>query len=47
MITRTGNGRLTRDVTVHHSLPQDGRHLLERRDRNADPVYLDPIVWQA
>ena len=51
MITLTGNGRLTRDVTVRTT--HSGKTVAtisiasDRRDRNADPVYLDLIVWQA
>jgi single-strand DNA-binding protein len=53
MITLTGNGRLTRDValrTTHSgktvatiSVASDRRD----RDRDAQPVYVDLIVWQA
>jgi single-strand DNA-binding protein len=51
MITLTGNGRLTRDVTVRTT--HSGKTVAtisiasDRRDRDADPVYLDLIVWQA
>lgn len=50
MITLTGNGRLTRDVTVRTT--HSGKTVAtisiasDRRDRDADPVYLDLIVWQ-
>ena len=51
MITLTGNGRLTRDVQLRTT--HSGKTVAtisiasDRRDRNADPVYLDLIVWQA
>jgi single-strand DNA-binding protein len=51
MITLTGNDRLTRDVTVRTT--HSGKTVAtvsiasDRRDRNADPVYLDLIVWEA
>jgi single-stranded DNA-binding protein len=51
MITLTGNGRLTRDVTVRTT--HSGKTVAtisiasDRRDRDAGPVYLDLIVWQA
>jgi single-strand DNA-binding protein len=51
MITLTGNGRLTRDVqlrTTHSGKPVATISVAsDRRDRNADPVYLNLIVWQA
>ena len=51
MITLTGNGRLTRDVqqrTTHTGKTVATISIAsDRRDRNADPVYLDLIVWQA
>ena len=51
MITLTGHGRLTRDVTVRTT--HSGKTVAtisvasDRRDRNAEPVYLDLIVWEA
>jgi single-strand DNA-binding protein len=51
MITLTGNGRLTRDVTVRTT--HSGKTVAtisvasDRRDRDAGPVYIDLIVWQA
>ena len=51
MITLTGNGRLTRDVQLRTT--HSGKTVAtisvasDRRDRNADPVYLDLIVWEA
>ena len=51
MITLTGNGRLTRDVQLRST--HSGKTVAtisiasDRRDRDADPVYLDLIVWQA
>jgi single-strand DNA-binding protein len=51
MITLTGNGRLTRDVQLRTT--NSGKTVAtisiasDRRDRNADPLYLDLIVWQA
>jgi single-strand DNA-binding protein len=51
MITVTGNGRLTRDVTVRTT--HSGKTVAtvsvasDRRDRDAQPIYLDLIVWQA
>jgi single-strand DNA-binding protein len=51
MITLTGHGRLTRDVTVRTT--HSGKTVAtisvasDRRDRDAQPVYLDLIVWQA
>jgi single-strand DNA-binding protein len=51
MLTLTGNGRLTRDVqlrTTHSGKTVATISLAsDRRDRNAQPVYLDLIVWQA
>jgi single-strand DNA-binding protein len=51
MITLTGNGRLTRDVqlrTTHSGKTVATLSIAsDRRDRDADPVYLDLIVWQA
>jgi single-strand DNA-binding protein len=51
MITLTGHGRLTRDVTVRTT--HSGKAVAtisvasDRRDRDAQPVYVDLIVWQA
>jgi single-stranded DNA-binding protein len=51
MITLTGNGRLTRDValrTTHSGKTVATISLAsDRRDRAAQPVYVDLIVWQA
>jgi single-strand DNA-binding protein len=50
MITLTGNGRLTRDVQLRTT--HSGKTVAtisvasDRRDRDAQPVYLDLIVWQ-
>ena len=51
MITLTGNGRLTRDVTLRTT--HSGKTVAtisvasDRRDRDAPAVYIDLIVWQA
>jgi single-strand DNA-binding protein len=51
MITLTGNGRLTRDVALRTT--HSGKTVAtisiasDRRDRDAQPIYLDLIVWQA
>ena len=51
MITLTGNGRLTRDVALRST--HSGKTVAtisvasDRRDRDAQPVYLDLIVWEA
>ena len=51
MITITGNGRLTRDVQLRET--HSGKNVAtisvasDRRDRDAQPVYVDLIVWQA
>jgi single-strand DNA-binding protein len=51
MITLTGNGRLTRDVQTRTT--HSGKTIAtisiasDRRDRDAQPIYLDLIVWQA
>ena len=51
MITLTGNGRLTRDVQLRTTHPGKTVATIsvasDRRDRNAQPVYVDLIVWQA
>jgi single-strand DNA-binding protein len=50
MITLTGNGRLTRDVQLRTT--HSGKTVAtisvatDRRDRDAQPVYIDLIVWQ-
>jgi single-strand DNA-binding protein len=51
MITLTGNGRLTRDAALRTT--HSGKTVAtisvasDRRDRDAHPVYVDLIVWQA
>jgi single-strand DNA-binding protein len=51
MITLTGNGRLTRDVQLRTT--HSGKTVAtisvasDRRDRDAQPIYVDLIVWQA
>jgi single-strand DNA-binding protein len=51
MITLTGNGRLTRDVQLRTT--NSGKTVAtisiasDRRDRAAQPIYVDLIVWQA
>jgi single-strand DNA-binding protein len=51
MLTLTGNGRLTRDVAPRST--HSGKTVAtisvasDRRDRNAQPVYLDLVVWEA
>jgi single-strand DNA-binding protein len=51
MLTLTGNGRLTRDVQLRST--HSGKTVAtisvasDRRDRDAQPVYVDLIVWQA
>jgi single-strand DNA-binding protein len=51
MITLTGHGRLTRDVQTRTT--HSGKTVAtisvasDRRDRDAQPVYVDLIVWQA
>ena len=51
MLTLTGNGRLTRDVQLRTTSSDKTVATIsvasDRRDRNAQPVYLDLIVWQA
>jgi single-strand DNA-binding protein len=51
MITLTGHGRLTRDVqtrTTHSGKTVATISIAsDRRDRDAQPVYVDLIVWQA
>jgi single-strand DNA-binding protein len=51
MITLTGNGRLTRDVALRTT--HSGKTVAtisiasDRRDRDAQPIYVDLIVWGA
>jgi single-strand DNA-binding protein len=51
MLTLTGNGRLTRDVQLRST--HSGKTIAtisiasDRRDRDAQPVYVDLIVWEA
>jgi single-strand DNA-binding protein len=51
MLTLTGNGRLTRDVVLRST--RSGKSVAtvsiasDRRDRNADALYVDLIVWEA
>ena len=51
MITLTGHGRLTRDVQTRTT--QSGKSIAtisvasDRRDRDAAPIYVDLIVWDA
>jgi single-strand DNA-binding protein len=51
MITLTGHGRLTREVqtrTTHSGKTVATISIAsDRRDRDAQPVYVDLIVWQA
>ena len=50
MLTLTGNGRLTRDVELRAT--RSGKNVAtvsvasDRRDRKADPVYVDLILWE-
>src|SRR5215218_6121145 len=50
MLTLTGNGRLTRDVELRAT--RNGKSVTtvsvasDRRDRKADPVYVDLILWE-
>ena len=50
MLTLTGNGRLTRDVELRSTC--SGKSVAtvsvasDRRDRKADPVYVDLILWE-
>ena len=50
MLTLTGNGRLTRDVELRGT--RSGKSVAavsvasDRRDRQADPVYVDLILWE-
>ena len=49
MITLTGHGRLTRDVQLRST--HSGKNVAtislasDRRDRDADPVYVDLVLW--
>ena len=51
MLTTAGNGRLTRDVQLRTT--QSGKRVAtvsvasDRRDRQAEPVYVDLILWDA
>jgi len=51
MLTITANGRLTREVELRAT--PSGKNVAtvpvasDRRDRNADPVYLSLILWEA
>ena len=51
MITITGNGRLTRDVQLRTT--HSGKTVAtisiasNRRDRDAQPIYVDLVVWEA
>ena len=50
MLTLIGNGRLTRDVELRAT--RSGKNVAtvsvasDRRDRKADPVYVDLILWE-
>lgn len=50
MLTMTGNGRLTRDPELRAT--QSGKSVTtvsvasDRRDRNADAIYVDLILWE-
>jgi len=50
MLTLTGNGRLTRDVDLRSTRAGDSVATVhvasDRRDRQADPVYVDLILWR-
>ena len=50
MLTLTGNGRLTRDVELRSTHGGDSVTTVsvarDRRDRQADPVYVDLILWR-
>ena len=51
MLSLSGNGRLTRDVQLRAT--QSGKTVAtisvasDRRDRHAEPVYVELIVWEA
>jgi single-stranded DNA-binding protein len=50
MLTFTGNGRLTRDIGLRSI--RSGKSVAtvsvasDRRDREADPVYVDLLLWE-
>jgi single-strand DNA-binding protein len=50
MITLTGHGRLTRDVQLRTTHSRKNVATIsvasDRRDRDAQPVYLDLVVWE-
>ena len=50
MLTLTGNGRLTRAVELRSTRSGDSVATVsvasDRRDRQADPVYVDLILWR-
>jgi single-strand DNA-binding protein len=50
ILTLTGTGRLTRDVELRSTHSGDSvatvRVASDRRDRQADPVYVDLILWR-
>jgi single-strand DNA-binding protein len=50
MLTLTGNGRLARDVELRSTHGGDSvatvRMASDRRDRQADPVYVELILWR-
>jgi single-strand DNA-binding protein len=50
MLTITGNGRLTRDPELRNTHNGDAVTTVsvasDRRDRQADPVYVDLILWR-
>ena len=50
MLTLTGNGRLPRDVELRSTLGGDSVATVslasDRHDRQADPVYVELIVWR-
>ena len=51
MLTLSGNGRLTRDPELRST--DAGKTVTtvsvasSRRDRNADPIYVDLVLWDA
>ena len=51
MLTLTGNGRLTRDVELRNT--RSGKSVAtvsvasDRRDRKADPIYVELVLWEA
>ena len=50
MLTLTGNGHLTRDVELRPTRSGDSVATIsvasDRRDRRADPLYVDLILWR-